>query len=246
MLLRTTICDPSIKWFVAYLFTVPEPSLPFAAKTARLPTVPKPVTDAGSSTSLTFLLGPLMMPVSRMLVLLQLWYLMTMNAKLILALVILALLCNLHVHVSAISTTPAAAARPAPAAVPALAPAAPAKTFSDKPAAPAAEGWTGSGLQHVDPKQPQAAGSASGAIRADKPAEGGSALKPIETIPTPAAKDAAPAPAQTPTVAPLNAQPQLGPAVEPAPPAADLKDVPAAETSGRLLRIVPPVEGHTT
>jgi hypothetical protein len=145
---------------------------------------------------------------------------------------------------SAISTTPAAAARPAPVAAPALAPAAPAKTFSDKPAAPAAEGWTGSGLQHVDPKQPQAAGSASGAIRVDKPAEGGSALKPIETIPTPAAKDAVPA--QTPTVAPLNAQPQLGPAVEPAPPAADLKDVPAAETSGRLLRIVPPVEGHTT
>jgi hypothetical protein len=34
--------------------------------------------------------------------------------------------------------------------------------------------------------------------------------------------------------------------VEPAPPAANLRDVPAAETSGRLLRIVPPVDGHTT
>jgi hypothetical protein len=59
---------------------------------------------------------------------------------------------------------------------------------------------------------------------------------------------AAPAPAagQSPTVAPLNLQPQSGPAVEPAPPASDPKDVPASETSGRLLRIVPPVDSHTT
>ena len=46
--------------------------------------------------------------------------------------------------------------------------------------------------------------------------------------------------APAPTVAPL------GPAVEPAPPASDAKDVPAAETSRRLLRIVPPAGGHTT
>jgi len=167
---------------------------------------------------------------------------------------------------SAISSVPAAAARPSatptPVAAPSLAPAEPAaaKTFSDKPAAPAAEGWTGSGLQHVDPKQTQAAGSqaagnASGAVRAEKPADADSALRPIETIPTPPAKNVVPAPSAatpSPTVAPLNtqpqldAQPQLGPAVEPAPPAAHLKDVPASETAGRLLRIVPPVEGHTT
>jgi hypothetical protein len=124
----------------------------------------------------------------------------------------------------------------------------PTKTFSDKPtgAAPkAAEGWTGSDLRHVDPKQPQAAGSQadSGVVRAEKPAED---LRAVETIPTPKAKDAGPAQAPAPTVAPPQSQPQPGPAVEPAPPAASLKDVPAAETSRRLLRIVPTVEGHTT
>jgi hypothetical protein len=167
---------------------------------------------------------------------------------------------------SAVTPAPAAVARPAtvpaPVAPPALSPAEPAatKTFSDKPAAaakPAAEGWGGSNLQHVDPKQ----APAPGAVRVEKPATTAGELKPLETIPTPAAQDAAPAPAAAkpaPTVAPLNAQPQLnvqpqlnaqpqlGPAVEPAPPAASLKDVPASETSGRLLRIVPPVDGHTT
>jgi glycine/D-amino acid oxidase-like deaminating enzyme len=147
-----------------------------------------------------------------------------------------------------------------PLTAPALSPAEPAatKTFSDKPAAaakPAAEGWGGSNLEHVDPKQAPAAG----AVRAEKPATTAGDLKPIETIPTPAAKDAAPAAAKpAPTVAPLNAepqlnlqpqlnaQPQLGPAVEPAPPAASLKDVPTSETAGRLLRIVQPADGHTT
>jgi hypothetical protein len=158
----------------------------------------------------------------------------------------------------AVGAAPAAAARPAsaptPVTPPTLVPAepAPTKTFSDKPtgaATKAAEGWTGSDLQHLDPKQPQASGSqaASGAVRAEKPAEAAGDLRAVETIPTPAAKEAAPAP----TVAPLNAQPaptqpSPGPAVEPAPPAANPKDVPAAETSRRLLRIVPPVEGHTT
>ncbi|MEI6638045.1 MAG: hypothetical protein WCO99_15885, partial [Planctomycetota bacterium] len=78
----------------------------------------------------------------------------------------------------------------------------------------------------------------------------GNELRSLETIPTPTGKDAAAAPApavgQSPTVAPLNLQPQSGPAVEPAPPASDPKDVPASETSGRLLRIVPPVGSHTT
>jgi hypothetical protein len=155
---------------------------------------------------------------------------------------------------SAVTPMPSAASRPAaaPAAVapPALSPAAPSatKTFSDKPAAaasPATEGWGSSNLQHVDPKQ----APASGAVRAEKPATTAGELKPLETIPTPAAKDAAPAPAAVkpaPTVAPLSAQPQVGPAVEPAPPAASLKDVPASETAGRLLRIVPQVDGHTT
>jgi hypothetical protein len=170
---------------------------------------------------------------------------------------------------SAVTTTPAAVARPAtepaPVAPPALTPAEPAapKTFSDKPAAaaPAAtEGWTGSNLQHVDPKPSQGSasqngGNASGAVRVEKPATTAGELRSIETIPTPAAKDAAPAPAAAkpgPTVAPLNTQPQLnaqpqsGPAVEPAPPAADVRDVPASETASRLLRIVPQADGHTT
>jgi hypothetical protein len=155
---------------------------------------------------------------------------------------------------SAVGTAPAAAARPAaaptPVTPPTLVPTEPSatKTFSDKPtvAVPKApEGWTGSDLQHVDPKQSPAAGnqSTSGAVRAEKPAED---LRAVETIPTPTATDASPAPAPSPTVAPLQSQPQPGPAVEPAPPAASLKDVPAAETSRRLLRIVPPVAGHTT
>ena len=167
---------------------------------------------------------------------------------------------------SAVGTAPAAVARPtsapSPVAPPSLAPtpaAAPApeaaaaqsKTFSDKSAmSPAAEGWTGSGLQHVDPKQAPATGNAAGAIRVEKPTDTGNELRSLETIPTPTGKDAAAAPApavgQSPTVAPLNLQPQSGPAVEPAPPASDPKDVPASETSGRLLRIVPPVDSHTT
>jgi len=172
---------------------------------------------------------------------------------------------------SAVGTAPAAVARPtsapSPVAPPSLAPtpaaapapeaaAAPTKTFSDKSAvSPAAEGWTGSGLQHVDPKQAPATGNqatsnAAGAIRAEKPTDTGNELRSLETIPTPTGKDAAAAPApavgQSPTVAPLNLQPQSGPAAEPAPPASDPKDVPASETSGRLLRIVPPVDSHTT
>ena len=165
---------------------------------------------------------------------------------------------------SAVGTAPAAVARPtsapSPVAPPSLAPtpavapeaaAAPTKTFSDKSAvSPAAEGWTGSGLQHVDPKQAPATGNAAGAIRVEKPTDTGNELRSLETIPTPTGKDAAAAPApavgQSPTVAPLNLQPQSGPAVEPAPPASDPKDVPASETSGRLLRIVPPVDSHTT
>jgi hypothetical protein len=106
------------------------------------------------------------------------------------------------------------------------------KTFSDKPAdapAKAAEGWHGSSLDHVDPA------AKAGAVRADKPVDENTALKPIETIPAPAAKQDAVAPAPPaapePTVAPL------GPVVEPAPPAADNRDVPAAETSSGLRRI---------
>jgi pilus assembly protein FimV len=164
---------------------------------------------------------------------------------------------------------PAAAAAAKPAAVatpPALSPApqGPTKTYSDKPAdaaTPKAEGWTGSPLDHVDPKQAPAA-TAPSVIRAEKPVDAAAGLRPLETIPTPAATDAAPvapsttagaagqtpaatpaptaAPAQAPTLAPL------GPAVEPAPPATSTKDVPAAGTSGRLLKIVPQVDGHTT
>ena len=143
---------------------------------------------------------------------------------------------------------PTATTQPAPAEPVAT------KTFSDKPTtpAPAIEGWKGSGLQHVDPAQtPAAVNAAPSVIRAEKPAEAGAALRSIETIPTPAAKDpvpgptkapttASPTPAQTPTVAPL------GPAVEPAPPANDVKDVPASETSRRLMRIQPPLVGHST
>ena len=71
-------------------------------------------------------------------------------------------------------------------------------------------------------------------------------------VPTPAVIEqpairlpAAPAPAAQgpvgqPTIAPL------GPAVEPAPPAGATRDVPAAETAGRLMRIVPRVDDHST
>lgn len=138
---------------------------------------------------------------------------------------------------AAAMAAPAAAARPttAPTAAPTLQtpPSGPVKTFSDKPAdAPAkpAEGWQGSALDHVSPD------AKAGVVRADKPVDGGTALKPIETIPTPAATQDAVTPAppsQEPTVAPL------GPAVEPAPPAADTRDVPAAETSSGLRRIEP-------
>jgi hypothetical protein len=48
------------------------------------------------------------------------------------------------------------------------------------------------------------------------------------------------APAGQPTIAPL------GPSVEPAPPAGATRDVPAAETAGRLMRIVPRVDDHST
>ena len=112
------------------------------------------------------------------------------------------------------------------------------KTFSDKPAdqpAKPQEGWTSSAQPHVDPAQAEA-------VRAQKPVaprEDAANLRPIESIPTPPAKaeaaapqtPAAPKAAPEPTVAPL------GPSVEPAPPAADTRDVPAAETSGGLLRI---------
>jgi hypothetical protein len=81
-------------------------------------------------------------------------------------------------------------------------------------------------------------------VRAEKPIDNAtSALRPIEAIPTPAAKEPA-APtlkAPEPTVAPI------GPAVEPAPPAADTRDVPAAETSSGLLRrIESPIGDRTT
>jgi hypothetical protein len=81
-------------------------------------------------------------------------------------------------------------------------------------------------------------------IRAEKPTEAAGDLRSMETVPKPAAKDAAPTPAKVPTPAPTVAP--LGPAVEPAPPANDVKDVPAAETSRRLLRIQPQETGHST
>jgi hypothetical protein len=150
----------------------------------------------------------------------------------------------------AIAPAPSAAARPAAAAAaaaPALTPAEAGamKTFSDKPAdqpVKPQEGWTSSAQPHVDPAQAEA-------VRAQKPVapqqptaarDEAANLRPIESIPAPPAKAeaaapqapaAAPKPAQEPTVAPL------GPSVEPAPPAADTRDVPAAETSGGLLRI---------
>jgi hypothetical protein len=150
----------------------------------------------------------------------------------------------------AMTPAPSAAARPATApaaAAPSLTPAEAGamKTFSDKPAdqpAKPQEGWTSSAQPHVDPSQAEA-------VRTQKPVapqqpaptrDDAANLRPIEPIPTPPAKAeavapqppaAAPKAAQEPTIAPL------GPSVEPAPPAADTRDVPAAETSGGLLRI---------
>ncbi len=125
------------------------------------------------------------------------------------------------------------------------------KTFSEKPAATDSrveKSWQESSLDHVDPKQSSGTDGRS-AVRAEKPFEAGanstkdraSELRAIETIPAPAAQSSAPtsaptstpsralqppaAPDQEPTVAPL------GPAVEPAPPANDTRDVPATETS---------------
>jgi hypothetical protein len=124
----------------------------------------------------------------------------------------------------------------APTAAPALQtpPSGPVKTFSDKPAdvpAKPAEGWHGSTLDHVDPA------AKPGTVRADKPVDDTAALKPIETIPAPAAKPDAVAPAPKASAAPEPTVAPVGPAVEPAPPAADTRDVPAAETSSGLRRI---------
>ena len=159
----------------------------------------------------------------------------------------------------AAAVAPAAAAKPVTVpqqAAPALTPAeaAPTKTYSDKPAdAPARveEGWKGSGLDHVDPKSAaQSAvgtGGANGTVSAERPiAAGVDGARSVETIPTPSAKDPGSfgngaAAAREPAVAPL------GPSVEPAPPAADPQDVPAAGTSGRLRRIeLPAADGQTT
>jgi len=72
-------------------------------------------------------------------------------------------------------------------------------------------------------------------VRAERPAaEAADAQRP-EAIPAPAS----PGVEQQPTIAPP------GPAVEPAPPAHDQREVPAAATSGRpILR--PVHSGHTT
>lgn len=145
---------------------------------------------------------------------------------------------------------PAATAAPAPApqaTAPALKPteAGPLKTFSDKPAdaaAPAAEGWTKSGLDHVDPVR---TGSAE-ARRAEKPAADAApaeTLRRVESIPAPAAKEPAAASAATPQEPTL---PAAGPAVEPAPPAHDARDVPAATTSGTGLGLTSIPSGHST
>jgi hypothetical protein len=116
---------------------------------------------------------------------------------------------------------------------------APLKTFSDKPAAAAApvgEGWTASPLQHVDPAK--TAGVQSRV--AEKPLADSAVA--AEAIPSPsAAVPSVTVPAEpTPTVAPA------GPAVEPAQPAHDLRDVPSAKTSGAgfLKPILTP--DHTT
>jgi hypothetical protein len=134
----------------------------------------------------------------------------------------------------------ASAARPAlpPSAATTPAESGPLKTFSDKPAeAPAAaEGWKAAAVHPEPAAQPEA-------YRAQKPVENPtSALRSIEPIPGPAAASSPSAVApveQAPTIAPP------GPAVEPAAPAHDLRDVPAAKTSGTgFLRPIP--ADHTT
>jgi hypothetical protein len=116
---------------------------------------------------------------------------------------------------------------------------APLKTFSDKPAAaaaPVSDGWTASPLQHIDPAK--TAGVQSRV--AEKPLADSAVA--AEAIPSPsAAVPSVTVPAEpTPTVAPA------GPAVEPAQPAHDLRDVPSAKTSGAgfLKPILTP--DHTT
>jgi hypothetical protein len=112
------------------------------------------------------------------------------------------------------------------------------KTFSEKPAgtaAPAADGWKAATPERVtqSPPQPEA-------YRAEKPADTGS-LSRIEPIPSAAAAEpSATVPDEgAPTIAPV------GPAVEPAPPVHDPRDVPAAGTSGTgFLRPIP--SNHTT
>jgi hypothetical protein len=139
----------------------------------------------------------------------------------------------------------ASSARPTAPASPATAPAdsGPVKTFSDKPAdapAPVADGWKaseygrGTAAQATQPE----------AYRAEKPAadaDAGTALRRIESIPSPAASEpAASIPAEkAPTVAPV------GPSVDPAPPAHDPRDIPAAGTSGRGV-LKPITADHTT
>jgi hypothetical protein len=132
----------------------------------------------------------------------------------------------------------AAAAKPTapPSLPPASAPAAP-KTFGDGAAAPPPAGWGGSRLDHVDPK--------SGAVRAEKPATA-AGMQPLESIPTPAAKEPAAAPAagqpaasEAPKKSPEPSVAPLGPAVDPPPPAGDGRDAPAAEkTGGGVTRAV--------
>jgi len=143
---------------------------------------------------------------------------------------------------------PAAAARPAAGgaaasgtAAPSLsgqqstAAAGPVKTYRDRPtdgsraeqAAEAKQGWGSSELPHVDPQQGR---TATEARRAETAAE-----QAAEDISTPSAAKQAPEP----TVAPL------GPAVEPAPPAHDERDLPVSGASGRpILRSLH--SGHTT
>lgn len=150
---------------------------------------------------------------------------------------------------ASVETVPApTAARPAAPAMPApsLKPAdgGPVKTYSDKPAdaaAAATDGWKASTLDHSAPASPT---KGSEAIRAEKPAADAGTLKNIEPIPAPPARQpaaAAAAPVEnTPTVAPL------GPAVEPAPPVHDERDVPAAKTSGPGRGLIAIPSDHTT
>jgi hypothetical protein len=114
------------------------------------------------------------------------------------------------------------------------------KTFSDKPAEmspPVTDGWKASTLDHADPVP-----TAAETRQADKPIVEVVPGRSNEAMPAPAA--AAPSTAlpteQAPTIAPP------GPLVEPAAPAHDLRDVPAAaRTSGTgFLRVIP--SDHTT